>query len=543
MNKNIAPIALFGFLFFLLIRSFPLSLQNSELFDDSYMALRYAYNLAIHGEYTWNSGERSFGCTSVFNTFFLSIFYFFGIDKYFSGKAILLFNTHIWICLSMILWYRSAILIAKTDSKNSENTQNENDFENRKTLNLWFLSAGVFSILHLLQANMVNGMDTCLGIFGNTLLIYTLLEFRGKPTIFKLFLGAIAAYLTFLMRPDSGIYSALFPILFFYAIKTPFKQIFLFYILWIFLFSLDSFVKYEYFGYIFPLPFYVKKAGFYEGFLGWDLWKTHIFAQNFLLALLPSIIAICLFLQRKYWKLAAAFCLPFCLTLLYFSSVFQIMGGNSRYYMASLPFMLLGGLVLVDGFSKKINTKNLVLLCFAALSFHVFIRFTTAYFAKQEKSANEVAAQYPQSKYGHFFQKSHKEWYKSLEVYSKIIQKLPSTAVVAGSEYGLASCENKQTKIMDWAGLHNEDMAFGRGIGFTLQRYKPDFIWMPHHHYSKQYAMICENEYFKTNYDFYPNTLLYGIAIRKNSVYKTMIINTLKQNDTVFWGEISNDDY
>ncbi len=534
MNKTIiktAPIALFGFLFVLLFRSFPLLLEHGELFDDAYMSTRYAYNLAVHGEYTWNIGERSFGCTSVFNTFFLSLFYYFGIDKYFSDKTILLFNSHIWIWATMILWYRSAILIAKTDSENQ-------DFDTRKNNILWFLSACIFSVLHLLQANMANGMDTSLGIFGNTLLIYTLLEFRAKPSFFKLFFGAIAAYLTFLMRPDSGIYSALFPVLFFYGIKTPFKQIFQFYILLILLFGIDSFVKYQYFGYVFPLPFYVKKAGFYEGFLGWDLWKMQDYAEVFLMAVFPSILASCLFLSKKNLKLAVAFGLPFCLTMLYFSSVFQIMGGNSRYYMASLPFVLLGGLVLVDGFSKKISTKNLILLCFVAVSFHFFIRFTTSYFVKQQSHANEIAEQYPHSKYGHCYKKSHKEWSESLEVYSKIIQKLPSYTVVAGSEYGLASSQNKETKIMDWAGLHNEDIAFGRGIGLSLQRYKPEFIWMPHHHYSKQYSLICENSYFRENYDFYPNTLLYGIAIRKNSIYKNLIINVLKQNNSALWGEI-----
>lgn len=536
-SKNWIAKAIFGGFCLILLRSLYICLHHSQidLFDDAYMFSRYAYNVARHGEYAWNVGDRSFGATSVFNTLFLAVFYWLRLDNYVTDKTILLLNTHLWIWLSLFLGYKITGLLSKSSDVAGDIL---GQTQRNETLNFLFLSASLFPALHLLQANIVNGMDTSLGIFGNTLFIYTLLRYRAKQTVWRLFLAATAAYLTFLMRPDSGIYMLLFPALFLYAIESPMRVIFQFYLVLGLFLVFDSSVKYAYFGYILPLPYYVKKIGFYEGFMGWNIWRTHVFLRTFLMALFVPITVGALFLGRKQLKMAVAFALPIFLTLAYLSTAVQIMGADSRYYMPSLPFLVFGGMLAVDFFRKKTNLPNIVFLWVVALGFEGSMRVVTAYFVRQEARANQEALAYPHSRFGHHFQYGYDNWESSIFVFSSILKKLPSTVVVAASEYGLPAADNKETRILDWAGLHDKRIAFGQGFRASLERYAPDLIWMPHNHYSKQYTLICSDAYFQANYDFYPNALLYGIGIRKNSPYKSQIIAALIEVNPVFWCDV-----
>ncbi len=536
----------FAIICLLFVRSLPLHIANVPVFDDAYMFSRYAYNLAIHGQYAWNVGEPSYGSTSVFNTFWLAIPYFFELDKVFSDKTILLTNTHFWLLATLFLWYKIAVFLAKkplnSSNENIENNQNSQNIAEKikenTNRNLIFLVANIFFLFDILQKNVGNGMETTMSIFGNSLLIFLLIKYRNTASFLQLLGVASAAYCVFLIRPDCGLYTTVFPVLFFYAVGLPFKKIMQFSALIIAFLIIDSFIKYKYFGYVLPLPFYVKKAGFYEGYMGFRSWCPQQYLEPFLQLLMPAILSACVFLQKKDWKIALAFAFPTLVTLIYMTSVLQIMGDHSRYYMPSLPFILLGSMVITHNFVKKTTTNNVILLCAAMIFCHFFVRFATTYNVKQTAIAEEQAEKYPHAKFGHRMNALYENWEAGLIGFAHIVKKLPTNVNVAASEYGLTSVENKETKIMDWAGLHNKDIAFGRGFEQPLLRYKPELIWMPQPHDSKLWFSICSNKYFQENYDFYPNAMLYGMAIRKNSKYKTTILQALHAENPVLWGEL-----
>ncbi len=549
--KIISPRFIVNFLFAVIalffVRSLPLHIEKVPVFDDAYMFSRYAYNLAIHGEYAWNAGEPSYGSTSVFNTFWLAIPYFFGLNKIWSDKTILLANTHFWLLATLVLWYKIVVFLAKNPLNVSvlnleqENSKSENldiNIEEKTTRNLFFLVANLFFLFNIFQKNLGNGMETTMSIFGNSALIFLLIKYRNTANFWQLFGVAFAAYCVFLIRPDCGLYATVFPVLFFYAVGLPFKKIMQFAAIISAFLLLDSIVKYAYFGYILPLPFYVKKASFYEGYMDFRAWCPQQYLEPFLGVLMPAILSAALFLQKKDWKIAFAFAAPTLITMIYMTSVLQIMGDHSRYYMPSLPFILLGSLAIANGFEKKISTNNLILLCSAIVFCHFFVRFATTYNVKQTAIAEEQAKKYPHIQFGHRVNGLYENWEAGLIGFSNILKKLPTNLNVAASEYGLASVENKETKIMDWAGLHNKDVAFGRGFEQSLTRYKPELIWMPQPHDSKLYFNICSNKYFQENYDFYPNTMLYGMAIKKNSPYRKIILQALHEQKSVLWGEL-----
>ena len=515
-------------------RHLVLCIRQVEVMDDAYMFSRYAYNLAKHGEYTWNIGERSYGCTSVFNTFFLAIAYFFDLNLYLSDKTILVLNSYFWAMLTLFLGYKISFLVAKKAPIDGENTANS--LEKRQIINLVFTSMAMLTTLDLWQLNIANGMDTTLGMFGNTLLIYIFLNYRQTPRRFYLFFGVFAAYLTFTMRPDNGIYAVLFPVLFLSAIEAKKNHILAFCSgLFIFLVA-DSVVKYWYFGYVLPLPFYIKNANFYAAYLG--VWQPQLYLEPFLGALLPAILVAGLFLSRSTVKTALAFAIPVGLSLIYFTTVIQIMGGNSRYYVPSLPFILVGSLLASNHLTKKTSVHNLFLVAALMVGFHLSLRFMTTYDLRRHERAVAQAEQYPSLKFGHHFKQEYSEWQEALQVFTKLVKKLPSTVTVAASEYGMASAYNKETRIMDLAGLHNEDIAFGKDLTESLTRYAPELIWMPQPCDTKRYYLLCSSPYFQKNYDFYPNCLLYGLAIRKNSPFKQEITEMLKHEIPALWGEL-----
>lgn len=511
-----------------------LSIRQVEVMDDAYMFSRYAYNVAKHGEYTWNIGERSYGCTSVFNTLFLAIAYFLNVDLYLSDKTILLLNSYFWAMLALFLVYKISFLATKGSGFEGENTATT--LAKRQLSNLFLTSITVLTTLDLWQFNIANGMDTTLGMFGNLLLIYVFLSYQQNPSRFHLFLGVFAAYLTFAMRPDNGIYAVLFPVLFLYAIEAKTSRIVAFCVGLSLFFVVDSLLKYCYFGYVLPLPFYIKNADFYAAYLG--AWQPQRYLEPFLGALLPAILAAGLFLSRSNVKKVLAFAIPTALTLAYFTTVIQIMGGNSRYYMPSLPFILVGSLVASNHVAKKTSVHNLFLVAAFMVGFHLTIRVITTYDLRRYERAVAQAEQYPALQFGHHFKQEYSEWQEALQVFTNLVKKLPLNVTVAASEYGRAAACNKETRIMDLAGLHNEDIAFGKDLTESLARYAPELLWMPQPCDTKRYYLLCSSPYFQENYDFYPNCLLYGLAIRKNSRFKPVIIETLKHEIPALWGEL-----
>ena len=80
------------------------------------------------------------------------------------------------------------------------------------------------------------------------------------------------------------------------------------------------------FGDPMPLAFYVKQAGFYEGYAGASTWNPIDFSLQFLATVIPFIILVLLFAGAGSAPVLMAFFIPVLLTFISLFSSIQIMG-------------------------------------------------------------------------------------------------------------------------------------------------------------------------------------------------------------------------
>ena len=70
---------------------------------------------------------------------------------------------------------------------------------------------------------------------------------------------------------------------------------------------------------------------------------------------------------------------------------------------------------------------------------------------------------------------------------------------------------------MDLVGLHLPAIAYHGWRADLLDEWRPDVIWMPYPHYTRLHYLIRESGIFQTEYEYFPDLLVYGLAIRRDS--------------------------
>src|SRR5450432_997735 len=491
--------------FLLLLVFTGMKIRDGLYFDDTFMFVRYARNIIQYGNYGWNPYEHTYGCTNIPFTYFIVLLKTLGIEKLLGLSATLLISSLFWALCSLVLLHKVM-----------------NDLiGDRMGTHRWLLIlyTATLAIAPVFAYNIITGMDTTFSLFFNVLMIHFLFRYRRRPGPLSLFLAAWFSYFIFLLRPDCGIYSVLLPVLFFLDQKLPARKIISFYILLFLFFTADTLIKYAYFGNPLPLPFYVKKSGFYLGYLGMSYWNPVQYSFDFLFDFGFLFIAFLLFRSGLSMKRFLVFGIPLSLTILYYFTVTQIMGFHSRYYLPSMPFFVIG---TIYGFSEmKTMTLDfrklalpliycifILLLQFGAPVYEIYV---------QDKSMTESVAftmppvsenQLPCREFG----------YKGgIAVMEKIIRLLPPDATVAATEYGYLSVKAPNIKFMDLCGLHNADMALHGYSDRFLKLWSPSLIWMPPRDYTSLRYEIATGAYFREHYDYFPNAVNYGIAVLKNS--------------------------
>ena len=472
--------------------------------DDSFMFLRYAHNLAEHGTFGWNAGERAYGCTSIPYTLFVLLVKSMNtmIGSAFSNSSILLMSSLAWGCAALLLLYRTLGRIA-----------GEGGILDPVGIKLIIASVLVSPMFFV---SLVTGMDASLSLFSNILLVYLMLSYANDRSRRLLILSVLGAYLTFLVRPDNGFYALLFPGLFMMWQGFPARAIFRFYILLGALMSLDLAIKYLYFGSPIPLSYYAKAHGLYRNYLEFKTWNPFTYLFLFLLTTGAMPVMAVLRFNREVLRIFIAFLLPMALTFLVFFKTVQIMGFFARYYAPSIPFMICAGAFALRGQREltvqKEGVRNIVIVAISLIALNTAAFIYDRQVARYDSgNLRKIESIYYSSSYD--CRSTRRDG--DIVTFSRLLYAFPFVRTVALSEHGFISAEHPELYITDLVGLHNPGIAT-RGLDedvFTDP--EPEIIWL---HWAYGWLNLEMRKLDAWQRYLYLPVFNGGIAIRKDSL-------------------------
>jgi hypothetical protein len=486
-----------------------------NIYDDAYMFIRYGFNVIHHGVYGWNIGQPAYGCTSVGYVVSTVLFLKAGGLNLLTQNQFLFIQSFTYFLLFLFTVYKLSRLALTQQAKYSTE------------ISLVIINLSILGLIRQL-----NGMDTMMSVFSNGLLVYTAFVYLRKQNTINLLYFAFASYFTFLVRPDNLLYGCLFSSIFLLVNRVELKRIVWFCLVLLALLSVDSLVKYYYFGDVLPIPFYVKSESFYDAYLGIDKWNSYHYFANFILIFSPFIFTIFYGLGRKQILQIVPFFVPFILTNFYLLNKVQIMGFDSRLMIPSLPFLIGAALLIINNLdieALSINRKNLVrgslsLGAIIAIFFTFQVTGSRLYAQKKALALAESKDYKYQSDFKHNVNEVGRA--SQFELMNELIHTIAQNDfVIAASEHGLISSFNPETKILCLAGLHNveilKEKSFNENvIDRSIEGFNPDLIWMAHPDYVALNHKILASSPFQKNFEFYDGFLDFGIAINKNSKYK-----------------------
>lgn len=483
-------------------------------FDDAYMFVRYAKH-ALAGQWmTWNLGEAPVnGTTSLLHFLLVTL-----------GQAVLggeAAPLHAASGLATLLLL--ATLAASCARLGS-----------RAGFLLW--GGLLLAILGYREAFFFHahlGMDTMLAALGNTMVAYASLRLARRPSARWALATAAVGLLSFEARPDNIIIAVLCPLLAL-GLLAPAPRLRPA-LVWaggfLILLGLDLLVKGRLLGTPLPLSFYAKQPGHYLGFAGEFTWNPFWFLHVALGCVWPFILAAVLGVRRDSLRLLLVLGLPAVCTWAALFSVNQIMGHLGRFYVPSLPLVILAGALLgercIRDWPVTISTAEsaprlarelvlrlglgvLLLLGGAQLLdaggtwYQARARGQTL--ARLDGYHVPATAALPQLD----------SWQSSHEI-GRLAAEAPAGARIAMSEHGLVGAMAPKAVIIDVLGLHDPVFARKPFIVAELWRRQPDIIWMPHPDHTQMLRDILDSDELWQGYDFYPDAFTYGVALRRDS--------------------------
>lgn len=475
--------------------------DGTRVMDDAYMFARYAENMLAGEGLAWNPGERAFGCTSVAYALFIALAKFITADALLNGAL---------LSVSSWLWGMAALLVAYIALRG---------FFNGHGPLLRVLMAFIIITPPFMRA-LLSGMDTTMSVFMNALLIFLLVRHDGgERGAWHIALIALVAYMAFLVRPDSGVYALVLPVLFLVHNGVGKRAVVVFLAVFSCLMGLDALMKYSYFGSALPLSFYVKSAGFYSGYAGEDKWNNLRYLRDFLLYYGWTLLPALMMLNARMLRLLAVFLLPVALTAAYLMGFVQIMGFESRFFLPSMPVVLMGaGYAMAHGsgeFRPGLRRQSPIVasvLLLVVLTVLADVRDRRLYKESQQLYREHHALIMPGAR-----ECGQVGYLEAMGKLSHLVKSLPRGISVAASEHGYIASENPGTRVIDLLGLHSRELALGGYSDGYLKRERPDIIWMPHMDYTGLRERIMAGAFFKESYQFMPRALTYGVALKKDS--------------------------
>lgn len=510
-------------------------------FDDAYMFLRYAKNiLAGHG-HAWNpGGPQVFGSTSLLHVGVVTL----------------------WKCClpqaadATVLWLASALpgvlallLLVALCARLARHPVLRGNYL------LWgglVLPTLVFNVVVLYHHR--TGMDTMLATLFNAALILVTLRLGARGSIGRLIPAVAVGYLTFLARPDNGIYATLLPVLWVLLVgEGPrWKTAGVFALSMAALLAVDAGLKWLVFGTPLPLSFYAKQHGVYAACGDPAGRNPFDYLRVFLSTAAPFGCLMLLLVNKGTLRPLLALLIPVALTFTYFFTVNQIMGGASRFYVPALPFFVVGAAIALDGWvrerrrgtlrqSRELLLRLVVALLVLAVGRHGLIHAAAWYNRRLPETPKpvsprpyQIAAQEPLPPL---------DRWEAIQAVARLAARAPQGTVIALSEHGLVGASAQHVVLIDLVSLHEAEFALHGFSAAELFRRKPDLIWLPHYNYPRLVEEILAAEAFWDGYLYYPEAFILGIALRKDSPRFEELSALLAEGWQSVYGDRELDDY
>lgn len=234
---------IFGLLGALLTLLYSLSRHRHFFHDDAFISLRYARNLAEHGQPTWNLGEYAEGYTNFLYVLITAVPIKLGFDPAYSAQAINL----VAAILLIFLQFRATRILLPDDSQAILRALVVIATAATPAIAIW-VNGGLEGIV--------------VAMFVAAALLALLPSGFSKPTPTSLFLTALAFTLAVLTRLDIAVFIAGTGIGLLIAAKAPLRQRLIAAIIVVGIPATASLIhmawRFSYYGELLPLTFYAK---------------------------------------------------------------------------------------------------------------------------------------------------------------------------------------------------------------------------------------------------------------------------------------------
>lgn len=472
--------------------------------DDSFMFVRYADNLRLHGVLAWNPGAApAYGLTSV-----LYVAVVLPVRLVVSSPVLA-------IMLSSAISGAAALILLLALLRGHTQTGDPV----ARAAGVALVIGTLVAAREMILAHVLSGMDTLFAMA--YLAAYFLLVRRAaaQPTRNRLIVAGVWGGLAFFVRPDLLLFAALIPLAM--LVLGPDRRAAI-----VLLIVSGGVVGVELllarlaFGTWLPLPFYLKSAShiygpYFESLYVQRPWEE---LQRFLGAYWPLIVPIGLAVMagpRAWWRetdaidkgmLVAA--LLFVLYYLFF--VMQIMPYEARFYHPALPALAyLGaratahlierGRAWIDSESGRRTAGILAGGAALLLLFGIAGTALAGELVALQRAAGDFdpaiydpAEVYRRTGY-------HNYWY-ALDEFSA----LPEELTMATTEVGLPAALNPRRQIVDLSGLNEASIALhGFDADRILTDYRPDLVYMPNPDYNEIINSLTRSAVFNAEYELF----------------------------------------
>lgn len=492
---------------------------RGDIWDDSFMFIRYADNVLAHGKLSWNpGGEPTYGLTS---PLFLAIVV--PLRFFFADNPVVTALSSSLICGVLFLILIVMLLVRYVDAE---------PVAKRSLLLVIGFSLVVGNSINPLAAHFTSGMDTAFALAFLAAYFFIAKWHERSASGASIILMGVWGGLAFSARPDLLLYSFVVPasIIVFASDRKAKRNALIVLCITAVVAAGQTWLASWYFDSPLPLSFFAKGSKLYGDFIYKKYADTPVnefLAYVSLYWYLFLIIGGNFVIYFKGWRqetsaidkgLIVATGL-FILYYLFF--VLQIMHYNQRFYfptLAALVFLAFQGGARIIKKPPEWNAANLskpvVLLATFLLLGFLLPRYLQV---SRDIRTSLLTGDYTRFNIMENYWNRYRDTWFCLDDFSL----LPDDLVIATTEVGLPAAMNPKKTIVDLTGLNETEFARrGFSADFLFRKYRPDLIYMPHPDYRETVEELRENPYFVGHYEYFPLPgKLSDVAIRRESKY------------------------
>ena len=475
-------------------------------FDDAYMFVRYADNLRAGFGMVWNrGGESVYGATGLVHL---------GLVTALRSLAPAWPD---WRALAVAAWTAAALFLCIATAVVA-----------RFATHPWLRDAPERALVAVVATvayseafvfHCGTGMDTLSALAAIALVMYASLALSARATPRAASWCALVGWLACETRPDTLLVAAGTPLLMIALTGGARRRILVaaFVVPFAALVGASLLAKRHWLGTALPLAFYAKRPFAYGGFAGEYTWNPCWFMGVFFRAAAPLLAVLVAGARRRHARVLAALLLPVVATFAALFAVNQIMGHLGRFYFPSIAALVAAAAVASDGVwpqrGRSLLVRGVVAVALFAGGGAVLDAAGRRYQARAERQplaaldGYSIPATQPLPDLD--------SWRSGLEM-AALAAAAPAGARLAMSEHGVVAARAPAAVIIDVLGLHDRWFALHGFSAAELFRRRPDLIWMPHPDYTQMIRDILDRDELWRDYDFYPDALTYGVALRRD---------------------------